>query len=184
MRWRKISLNLLHGAAVLALVCLVISNWRLRRAYDATRAQLSALAERAIVPFRPGDLMPPLEVVDRAGHPATLGPASWKHDSYVALVLPTCGPCREEIAAAENAKLPNVVVVSLVRRQLAAKALEQVSPEVTLYFASGTTTSRLRHRLNGFPSILRVASGGKIIATCRSIVGCGEPACATCDLPK
>jgi len=183
MRWQKTALNLLYSATVVAFVVLVISNWRLRRSYDALQAQFSAFASRAIVPFHAGDVMPKLEVVDRAGHPVTIRTADWKRDSYVALVLPGCGPCSEQISAAENAKLPNVVLICLVSREAAAKKLENVSAGMTLYFVRPSTAASLHHRLDGFPRILRVSAEGKITATCRSIVGCGGPSCTACDLP-
>src|SRR5215212_3985202 len=134
MRWQKITLNLLYAAAAVAFVAVVISNWRLRRAYDTLQAQFYALASRAIVPFHAGDVMPRLDLVDRAGRSVTIRAADWKSDSYAALVLPDCGPCSEAITAAERANLPNVVLISLVKREGAAKELEHVSAAMTLYF--------------------------------------------------
>lgn len=183
MRWQKITLNLLYAAAAVAFIALVISNWRLRRAYDALQAQFFSLASRAIVPFRAGDVMPRLEVVDRAGQSVTIAAADWKRDSYVALVLPNCGPCSQEISAAQVAKVPNVILVSVVKREAALKDLDPVSAGMMLYFVKPSSAGGLRHRLDGFPRILRVAPGGKITATCRSIIGCGEPFCTSCDLP-
>jgi hypothetical protein len=184
MRWQKITLQLLYAAAAIAFVALIYSNWRLRREYDATQAQLAALSERAIVPFRSGDVVPQLDLVDRSGRPVRITPLDWKNTSYVALVLPGCAPCHEQIAAAKDGKLRNVVLISLVRREAAARDLEEVSGNLTLYFATPETVARLRHRLDGVPQVLRVAAGGKITATCHTMAACGGAACKSCDLPS
>ena len=184
MRWQKITLQVLYAAGAVAFVALIYSNWRLRLAYDATQAQLAALSERAIVPFRAGDVMPWLDLVDRSGRPVRITPPDWKDTSFVAFVLPDCAPCHEQIAAAKDGKLRNVVLVSLVGRGAAAKDLEEVSGNLTLYFVTPATASRLRHRLDGFPRVLRVAAGGKISATCHTMAGCGGATCTSCDLPS
>lgn len=184
MRLQKITLQLLYAAAAIAFVALIYSNWSLRREYNATRAQLAALSERAIVPFRAGDFIPRFDLIDRAGHPATITPMDWKDTSYVVFVLPDCAPCHEQIIAAKDGKLRNVVLVSFVSRQAAARDLEEVSGNLTLYYATPATTARLRHRLDGFPRVLRVAAGGKITATCHTMAGCGSATCTSCDLPS
>jgi hypothetical protein len=184
MRWQKITLQLLYAAAAIAFFALVYSNWRLRREYDAAQAQLAALSERAIIPFRAGDAMPRLELVDRSGRPATITPRDWKDTSYVVFVLPDCAPCHEQISAAKDGKLGNVVLVSFASRDVAARDLEAVSGNLTLYYATAQTTARLRHRLDGFPRVLRVAAGGKITATCHTLAGCGSATCTSCDLPS
>ena len=173
MRWQRITLQLLYAAATIAFVALIYSNWRLRREYDATRAQLAALSERAIVPFRAGDVLPWLELVDRSGRRVRITPPDWKDTSYVALVLPDCAPCGEQIIAARDGKSRNVVLVSLVGREAAAKELEAVSGDLTLYFVTPATAARLRHRIDVVPRVLRVGAGGKITAICHTIAGCG-----------
>ncbi len=184
MRWQKITLQLLYAAAAIAFVALIYSNWRLRREYDATQAQLAALSERAIVPFRAGDVMPLLDLVDRSGRPVRITPPDWKDASFVAFVLPNCPPCHDQITAARDGKLRNVVLVSLAGREAAAKDLEDASGDLTLYFVTPATAAHLRHRMNGFPQVLRVAAGGKIAATCHTMAGCGAATCKSCDLPS
>jgi len=184
MRWQKITLQVLYAAAAIAFVALIYSNWRLRRLYDATQAQLAGLSARAIIPFRAGDVLPRLDLIDRSGHPVRITPPDWKSTSYVAFVLPDCAPCHEQIAAARDGKLQNVVLVSLVSREAAAKDLEGVSGNLTLYYVTPQTAARLRHQLDGFPRVLRVAAGGKITATCHTMAGCGGATCTSCDLPS
>src|SRR6476469_2327575 len=123
MRWQKITLQVLYAAGVIAFVALIYSNWRLRLAYDVTRAQLAALSVRAIVPFRAGDVVPWLDLVDRSGRPVRITPPDWKDTSFLVFVLPDCGPCHEQIAAAKDGKLRNVVLVSIVGREAAARDL-------------------------------------------------------------
>ena len=184
MRWQKITLQLLYVAAAIAFVALIYSNWRLRREYDATQAQLAALSARAIVPFRAGDVVPRLDLVDRSGRRVTITPPDWKDTSYVVLVLPDCAPCHEQITAAKDGNLQNVVLVSLVGREAAARGLDEVSGNLTLYFVTPETAARLRHRIDGAPRVLRVAAGGKITATCHTMAGCGGATCKSCDLPS
>jgi hypothetical protein len=183
MRWQKITLQVLYAVGAIAFVALIYSNWRLRLAYDAMQAQLAALSERAIVPFRAGDAMPWLDLVDRSGRPVRITPPDWKDKSYVAFVLPDCAPCHEQIAAARDGKLQNVVLVSLVSREMAAKDLEAAAGNLTLYYVTPAGAARLRHRLNGFPQVLRVAAGGKITAACHTMAECGGASCKSCDLP-
>jgi|GEM_PF-3405585 len=183
MRWQKITLQVLYAAGAIAFVALIYSNWRLRLAYHATQAQLAALSERVIVPFRAGDVMPWLDLVDRSGRPVRITPPDWKDTSFVVFVLPNCRPCHEQIAAARAGKLQNVILVSLVSREVAAKDLGEAAGNLTLYFVTPPTVARLRHRIEGFPRVLRVAAGGKITATCHTMADCGGASCTSCDLP-